>query len=250
MTAPGHTPSDALERGEAWRIGLLGLNAWAVVVLAPALHAGAGLLTTLLPLPALAYGLLSLRRRVEHARWALLFGVPAGIGAVLAIERPLTEHDAYGPVGLVLAAASLLAFVAAAAAAVGRERAVTPAVTQPLAGKEPVVEPRARRVLRRALLAVAALAALSMTVLAPSLADRRERAARWGEAADDAAALTAVVAAVAACVALGAVVGPALRAERRRSDPRRHRRRLALAMFIATAAFVGWLVLRHFDARP
>jgi hypothetical protein len=62
-------------------------------------------------------------------------------------------------------------------------------------------------------------------------------------------ALTSVVAAVVAALALGTLVGPALRAQRTRSDdPARSRRRLAAAMLIATAAGVGWLVLRHFDA--
>lgn len=256
MNGDRHTPSGVTSAGEgrsdAWRVALLGANAWVVVVLAPTLHLGADLAAlaiALLPLPALGYGIYALERRIEHARWALLLGVPAGMGGVLALARPLTEHDAYGTAGLVLAAASLLAFVAASASAVARERATTPVVTQPLVGKEPVVEPAARRVLRRALLALAAVGAFAITVLAPALSDRRERVERWGEAADDATALASVVAAVIAALALGTLVGPALRAQRPRADdPAKSRRRLAAAMLIATAAGVGWLVLRHFDA--
>lgn len=254
MNVPSHTPSRVDGGGDRWRVAVLGVNAWVVVLLAPAVHVGldlAHLALALLPLAALAYGAACLGRRIEHARWALLLGVPAGVGGVLALDRRLTQHEAYGTVGLVLATISLLAFVAAVASAVGREQATTPATSQPLVGKEPVREPPARRVLRRALLAVSALGALAITVLAPALSARRERAAIWGEAADDAMGLTAVVAAVVAAVALGTLLGPALRAERPRAgDPARSRRRLAGAMLIATAAGVGWLVLRHFDALP
>ncbi len=247
-TPVGVTPDESSER---WRVGLLGVNAWVVVVLAPLVHVDAGaasLALALLPLAALGYGVLMLGRRLEHARWALLLGVPLCTGGVLALAPALTEHDAYGAAGLVLAAASLVAFVAASASAVGREHGTTPATSQPLAGKEPVVEPSARRVLRRALLGVAAAGGIAIAVLAPALADRRERVDTWGDAADDASALTAVVAAVVAAIALGTIIGPALRAVRARSEgAQRSRRRLATAMLIGTAAGVGWLVLRHFD---
>ncbi|MCZ7682382.1 MAG: hypothetical protein M5U28_27755 [Sandaracinaceae bacterium] len=249
-----HTTSSVGGGSDRWRVAVLGVNAWVVVLLAPAVHVGldlAHLALALLPAAPLAYGVACLGRRVERARWALLLGVPAGMGGVLALDRRLTEHEAYGTAGLVLATLSLLAFVAAAASAAGREQVTTPATSQPLVGKEPVVEPASRRVLRRALLAVSALGALAITVLAPALSARRDRAAAWGEAADDALGLTAVVAAVVAAIALGTLVGPSLRAERPRAgEPARSRRRLAGAMLIATAAGVGWLVLRHFDALP
>lgn len=251
MNPSSPTSAPATER-EALQLVALGLNAWVVAVLVPAIHAGSlGLVGTLvasLPLVVLAAGVMQLRADPGRARWALLFGVPAALGAVLAWNGQLATRDAYGTIGLALAAASLLAFTGAAARAVSRDRVGKRAESQPLAGKEPVAEPRARRIVRRLLLATTALFTFAMTVLAPTLAGRRERVRIWGDGADDATVLSAVVATLIAALALGTVIGPALRASRTRRDhPTRARRRIAAAMLIATCAGVGFLLLRHLD---
>ncbi len=170
---------------------------------------------------------------------------------MLAWRSVLVERDALGAAGMALAAISLLAFVGATAWTVGRDRHQKQIQTQPLASKEPVVEPSARRVLRRALLGATALGAFATTVLAPTLGGRPSRVRAWGEAADDATTLTAVVATTVAALALGAVVGPGLRARRNRRDhPAKSRRRLAAALLVATCAGVGWLLLGHLDGSP
>ncbi len=252
--SPTSAHADATVDREQLRLSALGVNAWIVALVVPALHAGGvGLeqvVVGLGPLAVLAAGAMALQKHVDRARWTLLFGFPASLAAVLAWRSDLAQRDAYGAVGLALAAASLLAFMGAAAHAVGRDRESKRAHAQPLAGKEPVVEPATRRMLRRVLLGAAAFGAFAMTVLAPTLASRRERVRVWGDAADDATTLTAVVATVVAALALGTVIGPALRATRtRRDDPTQRRRRLAASLLIATCAGVGWLLLRHFDGR-
>lgn len=238
------------------RVVLLGLNAWLVALLIPSLHVGlvgaADLGLLALPLAVLGPGLFFLRGgNLSVARWVLLAGVPAALGAAIALRPQLVELEAYGTMGLALGAASVLAFLAAAAQAVSADRELKPAVAQPLVGKEPVVEPTSRRWMRRGLLALAALGAFALTVVAPALPTRQERERAWGDAMDDAAVLTAVVAAVATAIALAALIGPGLRAARpARDEPARRRRRLAAAMLIGTAAAVGWMVLRQFETSP
>lgn len=236
---------------ELARLALLGVNAWVVALLVPSLHVGLdalGALATTAPLAVLAVAVAALPRHRSRARWMLLAAYPAAIGGVIALRRELTERDTHGVLGLALAALSLLAFVAAAAHACSRERRHRPVHHRMPLGRQAVAEPSSRTWTRRALLGVAAVGALALTLVAPALATRRERVERWGEAADDATVFTVVVAATVACVAAGAVVGPALRAARTSRDgPRRSRRRLAAAMLIAVMACVGYLVLLHFD---
>lgn len=248
---PHTTVSDAHDEPPVrLRVALLGLNAWVVALLVPSLHIGLGSLdaiVTSVPLVVLAIGVAMLGGNRDRARWALLAGYPASIGAVLAFRTELTERDAYGLFGLALAALSLLAFTAAAAHACSLVRP-SGALTQTPLERDPVAEPFSRRWARRALLAITAAGALAVTLIAPTATSRREQVERWGEAADDATVLTSVVAATVACIAIGIVVGPALRATRASSDtPVRRQRRLAAAMLVAAAAGVGWLVLRHFD---
>lgn len=230
------------------RLALLGVNAWLVTLLVPSLHLDRGfdraLLIAVAPLLVLAAALWVPHRGA--ARWGLLAGYPAALAAALGARGELAERGAHGTLGLVLAALSLLAFVAAAAHA--SSRAPGSAQRQTPLEREPVAEPPTRRWVRRALLAITATGALAITLVAPALASRRERLERWGEAADDAAVLTSVVAATVACFAVGVIVGPALRAARSGSHrPAQRQRRLAASMLLAAAAGVGWLLLRHFD---
>jgi hypothetical protein len=244
------TPPDA---AALTRVVLLGLNAWLVVLLIPSLHVGLfGLVDLALiaaPLGVLGPGLAVLRSgKLVIARWVLCAAVPAAMGGAIALRPALVELEAYGTIGLALGAASLLAYLAAAAHAVSADRELKEAIAQPLVGKEPVVEPLARRWLRRLMLGSAAVGAFALTVIAPSLPSQREREAAWGDAADDAAVLTAVVASLVTAIALAALIGPGLRAVRpTRDEPARRRRRLAAAMLIGTAAAVGWMVLRQLE---
>lgn len=230
----------------------LGLNAWLVVHLIPSLYVGAALGPTLLlaalPLGALAGGALCLGARRAAARWILLAAYPPCLAAAVGLRDELVTREAYDEATTLLAAASLLAYLAAAAHATSRAPSHEPVTVHPLVGEPPVVEPPARRWLRRVLLALAALGGFAVAVLGPAIGSRRARIDAWGEAADEGAVLTAVVAAVVAAAAVGAIVGPRLRAERRRpGDAARARRRSAAALVVAIAAGLAWLLLRHFD---
>ena len=240
---------------ERVRLGLLGLNAWVVVFLVPTLHLDLAVqpsdLLALLPLAVLGAGVVWLGSRPDLARTALLAFFPPALGLAVAVRPELIEREIFDPITILLGAASLLAYTAAAAHACGRPQGVKPTSAHPSRSRDPVVEPPARRWTRRVLLTLAALGGFAIVGVAPVWTERMRRAERWGEAIDDGAVLTIVVAALAASFAIGAVIGPALRAERRsKVSPTRRKRRLALAALVATAAGVGWLLLNHFDGAP
>ncbi len=244
-------PAHDVTTRDLLRIALLGLNAWLVVMVVPSIHVGlsspADLALMALPLAVLASGAAVFRHRISLARWILLAVFPTSLGAIAASRPELSLRDAYGTVGVALAALSLLAFLAVTAHAVAIEKRQRTTSVQPVIGKEPVQEPEVRRLLRRGLLWATGVGAFGLAVVAPTLGDRSERAAIWGEAADDAAVLTSVVAAVVAAVALGTLIGPGLRASRERRNEKREKTRLAAAFLIAAAAGAGWIALHYFD---
>lgn len=234
------------------RVGLLGANAWLVVYFIPTLHLGLGSYgqnaLALMPLVVLALGVGWLTEHRERARWCLLAIYPPALGASIAVRTDLVERGIFDELVILVGLASLIAHVAAAAHACSRPPSQKHSTSHPLMAKAPVVEPRARRFLRRALLAIAAVGGFAVVGVAPSWTGRAERTERWGEAADDGAVLTIVVAAVTAAFALGAIVGPALRAERRPNlTPARRRRRVTVAILVGTTAGISWLILSHFD---
>ena len=232
------------------RVALLALNAWLVVLALPVLHVGAAsgsLLLAAAPLGLVAIGLWA--RSVAAARALLLGGFPPALALAVAFYPELVERDAYGPFGMGVAALSLVGYVAAAAHATGGALAILPHEEHPASPKEPVAEPPARRWLRRFLLGAGTIGALAIAVVAPAAGRHRELVERWGEAAPDAAVLAAVVAGLLAAVALGGVIGPALRAERSARPPAARRRVLAVALFVATVAGMAWLLLAYFDAQ-
>jgi hypothetical protein len=240
-------------RKDRLRLAVLGVNAWLVVLVIPSVHAGVvsaiDLVTFGAPLALLVAGILLLRGdEPRFARWSLLAAFPAAVGALIATKPGLVELDAYGVFGASAGALSLVAFVATAARAVSRGGRTMTSETQPLVGKEPVVEPAQRRWMRRALLALATLGVFALAVVIPAWPDRRERMASWGEASADGAVLATLVSALVAAVALGTLVGPGLRAERpTRDEPVLRRRRLAVAVLLGSSAAVGWLVLRQLE---
>jgi hypothetical protein len=247
MNARPETHSSAVSRGEMARIAVLGLNAWIVSVAVPSLYVGdldVALALGGAPLIPLVLGVLALGRHLERARWMLLATFPIAIGAVLAAQPKLSERDVFGDVGIVFAAGSMLAFVAASAHAVGRRRAERDVQIQPLIGKEPVAEPASRRFVRRALLVSTGVGAMALALLAPTLASRSERMRVWGDAVDDATVLTIVIGTITAGLVLGVLVGPTLRASRATRDrPVQRRIRIALALSLAVGAGAGWVFL-------
>ena len=243
-------------RGATLGIVLLGLNAYAVALLLPVAHVGLGgaLDSALMiaPLAALFGGaaLVGRGQRRDLERALLLAVFPATLAIALALRRDLAAQGALDGVGLMAAAASSLAYAAYAARLSARPEHLRVTRVQPLPLAARLDEPAERRWLRRGVLATTACGAFLVAVLAPALGDRSELVERWGEAADEATVLAAVLGASASVLAIAAIVGPALRANRPgHPAPSRRTARLAVAATIAAVAFMFWWLLAHFDAR-
>ena len=250
-------PLAAVERtfADAWRVGLTGLNAWLVLLLVPCLAAGwpdgIASLAAAGALALLALGVLAAVRspaddRLAVAgRWVLLALAPAALAAMVAARTEVAARSAFGPATLVLGAASVLAYAASAARACTRPLARLEVSVHALRSKQPVSEPAMRRWMRRALLGVAALGAGAIALVAPTARGARIYGEAWGDSAEAAAVLTSVVASLVAALALGAIVGPALRAKRPRSgDDARRVRRIAWSAVVASLALGAYVALR------
>ena len=223
-------------RVEQSRLVVLGVNVWAVLLAVPLWSAqprtAAGALWLALPLACLAAGLLSLPASRRVAAWLLLGLYPTSVASVAAALPQLTIATPYSTPGLLVGALSLAAFGAGAAFSATRPAQLRPNTSRPLGSVVPIEEHTGRRRVRWALLGVTSVGALAIAVVAPAVSDRAGYEALWGEAAGEAAVLTAVVAGALAAATLALFVGPTLRASRaRRSSGRRVRRR------------IGWLLL-------
>lgn len=292
MAPPGATPS--LDTGprperaprpfrsagatEAIRALALGANVWVIALVLPMVHGGArGVLDVLaapLPLVPLALGVAALARngaRPERAGRSraiavamLLVAFPVALAIVLASRADLADRDAWGPLGLFVAAVSLLGYGAIAAEAcarpLGLRASTAQALSTPLGAAALVAAPdrRAvadrgagldrRTVLRRGVIAAATLGGLAVAVVAPALGSRAALLRAWGDAADEATVLASIVGASASAFALAALIGPRLRAARPGDAPRRPALRIALTLLIGASALVAYLLLRQLEA--
>ncbi|MFK7985662.1 MAG: hypothetical protein AB8I08_06490 [Sandaracinaceae bacterium] len=227
------------------RVGLLGVNAWLVMLLTPVLADGWGSLGSRLgaasPWLALVLGLAWLGRHPERARWALLAGFVPLLGLGLVLRPDALVPGPYAALSLSLCAISLLAYVAAAAHACSRPRVSHPAKHFPIAGRAPLNEASPARWVRAALLGSSAAGAFFAVVIVPAWGGPN---AAWGDASREGAALTTVVAALAGAGALAAIVGPGLRAERRRRSRRAPLRRVVMAAVgLGLLSALGWAAL-------
>jgi hypothetical protein len=173
----------------------------------------------LLPLALLGAGIagapwLSLGER----RAMLVLGVPVALAASVAARPDLTERDAFGPLAALLVALSLATYLVLALEVVERPVALRPTTSQPLAqGVHHPPEAAARN--GRLVLGLVVAAAFVSIALAFS-SGRADALLHFGDAADDAVALAVVTSALLFSIAIGAVVGPGLRARKSR-DPSR-----------------------------
>ncbi len=228
-------------RGDAGRALVLGLNAWALLTILPFFVGGprevTALLWALVPLPFLAVGAALVPWHRQIAAWLLLGAFPTSVAGVVAAMENLTQHSPYGTVGLSIGALGLVAFGAAAAHAVTRPVRVRTATWRPLGTVSPLEEPKVRRWGRRLLVGVTGAGALALALIAPKAGDTAFFVAAWGDAADEAATLSAVVGGALGASLLALIVGPGLRASRRRGVTRRRsRRRVATLLGLAVLA--------------
>jgi hypothetical protein len=228
------------------RVGALGVNAWAVAVALPAqiggIYGTADVVLVLLPLVALFLGLRALARDQAAALGLLGVGVPVLIATAMAGRADPALVDRYGTMTTILAALSLLAYVVAAADALGRPARLRETKESKLAASA-----RARpssRVLRALVLGTTSAFALVVAIVAPAIGSHRAAMEAWGEAADEGRVLAAIVGGAMACVAAAVIVGPALRAERSSPRTRDVALKVTLALVVAATGAIAWAILR------
>ncbi|WP_157068866.1 hypothetical protein [Sandaracinus amylolyticus] len=264
MKSAAATPRSFRAAGstEALRAAALGANLWAVALLLPVLHGGArgalDAVIVLLPLVPLAIGARALAAGVPRlspvaqrglAVSTLLFAFPITLAGAIASRADLADRDAWGPLGLLVASISLLAYGAVSAEACGRPVVLRTSSAQGLATAQPASEPPLRRWLRRATLGGVTGGALLAAVVAPAIGARATLVRTWGESADEATVLASIVGAAAGSIGLAAFVGPRLRAPRAGELPSASRRavRVSVAMLLAAVALVAFFLLRAWE---
>lgn len=261
MAAGATTPRPFRAAGstEALRTAALGANLWAIALLLPVLHGGvrSALDVALVPLPLLplAIGALALaapgdarRRRLAIATLLLIF--PLTLAGVLAARADLADRDAWGALGLLVAACSLLAYGAVAAEACARPLELRTSVAHALVSPQVASEPFARTWLRRAVLGGATVGGLLIAVVAPAAGSRASLVSAWGEAADEATVLASVVGATASALAIAGIIGPRLRAARPGELPSETRTsmRVTVTLLLAGAGIIGYALLRALES--
>ncbi|UJR82755.1 hypothetical protein [Sandaracinus amylolyticus] len=263
MKAAAATPRSFRAAGttEALRAAALGANLWAIALLLPVLHGGARAIDAvivLVPLLPLAIGTRALGSPVPRlspvtqrglAIATLLFAFPITLASAIASRADLADRDAWGPLGLLVASISLLAFGAVSAEACGRPVVLRTSSAQGLATVQPASEPPLRRWLRRAIVGGVTAGALLAAVVAPAIGARATLVRTWGDSADEATVLASIVGAAAGSIGLAAFVGPRLRAPRAGELPSASRRalRVSIAMLLAAAALVAFFLLRAWE---
>ena len=246
---PSSTPSDRLG---AARLAVLGVNAWVVCLVVPAIHTGIESIGTLaalgLPLAALAAGTFGARSAQPWAAWALGAGYPGALGVALAAAPELRRLEAWAPVTLALAGVSLLAFLGAAAVATSRPHVTRRTSERPLPDAVvPEIE-RGRLWRQRIVFGAFGLGALLITSVAPWLGGPRSVELSWGDAAREGALLTAVATGAVASSLFALFLGPALRLTRAVATPRQRRARIALLLLLVALGAATIVLLRRMES--
>lgn len=197
-----------------------------------------------LPPAALALGLVLAPTRRRLATYALLTGFPA----TLALSVSRVPHDValttFSPPVLGFAFLSLAAYAASAVALCARPVAMRKVEQRPL-GEVAAIEPEARKqVLGATVLWTLLIGTTSITMWSSWTTPTHYRE-HWGQAAAEGATLTALTAGLAGVLML-ALVGPALRADRRPAIVQSDRtRRLAWLLSVAVSGAVVYALLRQ-----
>ena len=233
-------------RSDGARVMVLGMNAWLVLAVLPMMLAelktGAAVLWSVLPLPALIAGVLVLGRSQLVAAYVLLGGFPTLLAALLAVLPRFVVQTPYSTVGLLLGAASLVAYGAAAVFAVSRPRALRVTTHRPLGSVAPIEEPGLVVWSRRTVLAVGAIGAIVLAVVAPVVGGMSAYEEVWGEAAPEASVLAAVVGGALGTCVIALFVGPALRTPRSPAPTRRQvRSRVTALLFSVAIGVLFWV---------
>jgi hypothetical protein len=255
MARPEHLSTRASLRGALARtpsraqVGALGALSFCTCALLPSIHRAAqlpGYAFALLALPpaSLVLGLLLTHTHRRASTYALLTAFP--IALALCVSR--VPHDValttFSPAVLGFAFLSLATYAASAVALCARPLAMRKVEQRPL-GEVAAIEPEARRqVLGAAVLWTMLIGTTFVTMWSSWTTPARYRE-QWGRAAPEGATLTALAAGLAGVLML-ALVGPALRADRRNASARVDRtRRLTWLLSVALSGAVVYALLHR-----
>jgi hypothetical protein len=182
-------------------------------------------------------------RRSDAARWLLLCVFPVALAAALCLGTEAAREAAHSPLSMLLAAASLLAYGAAALQACRTPLAVLPTRSQARRSDRGAAPPPESVPMRAAALLLW-MGAFAIALVAPLSSDYESLQLAWGDAADAGAAFTAVCAGGIAVSLLGMELGPLLKARRARHVSMRTRRnRIAVMLFLTLCGGLLYLGL-------
>lgn len=234
-------------RGAAIRLLALGLNAWIVGIVLPALAAPALAPSdqVLLGLPpiALLLGLRALLRKDASALGMLGVAFPVLSVAAMAGRTDPALATRYGTATTLFAVASSVAYVVGVAQVLGRPTALRATRETKLAASTRLRPPA--RLLRMAVVSTTAVLAFGIAVVAPALGSQEAMVEQWGEAASEGRVVSVIVGGAVACIATAMVVGPSLRAARGRAPrPGEATLTLTLSLVVAATGAIAWAILR------
>jgi hypothetical protein len=183
------------------------------------------------------------RRESDGARWLLLCVFPVALAAALCLGSEATREQAHSALSMLLAAASLLAYGAAALQACRTPLAILPTRSQARRSERGAPPLRESRLMRAAALSIW-IGAFVIALVAPLSSDYASLQLAWGDAADAGAAFTAVVAGGIAVDLLSSELGPLLKARRgRHVSTRTRRNRIAVMLFLTLCGGLVYLGL-------
>lgn len=227
-------------------VAALGVLAFCACALLPTVHRAALLPASafvLLALPPglLAAGLVVARARRKLAAYLLLTGFPV----TLALSMSRLEHDValttFSPAVLGFAFLSLGAYAAAAVALCAAPLGTRKVEQRPL-GEVAPIEPEARKqLLGASVLGTLLVGTMFVTVWA-SWASPSQYREQWAQSAPEGATLTALAAGFSGSLML-ALVGPALRADRKSKTRDERTRRLTWLLSVAASGAVVYVLL-------
>lgn len=234
--------------GGRLRTIVLGIELWGLALALPSLEHGVGpwseVVLLLLPLSVLAVGEACRAAAAGIARGLLLAAFPVSIALGTAARPDLAMRDAWGGATAPLVGVSLFLYLGVVLHSFAR-----PAPTR-ATGWQPVPEAawtRAAptRLLSTGVVLITLAGAFVAAAVVPFAWPRSALDERFPLAADDARTLAVALAGGLSCIALGAVIGPGLRARRVGDDGReRIGRSVAVALVVAALAAAGYAWLR------
>lgn len=247
-------------------VAALGLNAWAVILVVPAAAAKpsglsfADIDAITMPLAVLALGLWFLRRRGRTvatasvgsaATWLLLGCFPASLAlatiGVTAVDAPWAQSGVL--VAVAVGALSLACYGAYAAAALSRPSKLREVRVRELGTNDSPGGPEhRRRRVQRLLLIGTTTGACAVAVLGPLVPVGAALEAARSQTTREVSLVAAIAAGGVGAAMIGFFVGPALRAPRRSTPPRRNvALRVAACLVVAATGAAAYVLLLRAD---